>query len=193
MNQKPREQPEDSAETIDWTARLAEHEPWLRTIIGARLGEPQAIDEVLQEVSLAVVKSKSLPTDPEKVAPWLYRVAVAQTMLYRRKAGRRRKLINRYAEQVPDRPSVTPSRSPLQRMLAEERQEQVRKAVAQLSRRDSEILLLKYMENWSYREIAQKLGVSESAVEARLHRARKRLRDQIASLDQPPPSEPTQS
>ena len=45
-----------------------------------------------------------------------------------------------------------------------------------LSGRDAEILLLKYTEDWSYRELAAHLGVSESAVEARLHRARQRLR-----------------
>jgi RNA polymerase sigma-70 factor (ECF subfamily) len=45
-----------------------------------------------------------------------------------------------------------------------------------LSPRDAEILLLKYTEDWSYRELAAHLGISESAVEARLHRARGRLR-----------------
>jgi fructose-1-phosphate kinase PfkB-like protein len=33
-----------------------------------------------------------------------------------------------------------------------------------------EILLLKYTENWSYHEIAAKLGITHSAVETRLHR-----------------------
>ena len=46
----------------------------------------------------------------------------------------------------------------------------VRDAVERLPRRDREILLLKYTEDWSYRELAGHLGVSESAVEARLHR-----------------------
>ena len=47
--------------------------------------------------------------------------------------------------------------------------------------RDAEILLLKYTEEWSYRELAVHLGVSESAVEARLHRARGRLRAAMIS------------
>ena len=53
----------------------------------------------------------------------------------------------------------------------------VRAALQRLPRRDAEILLLKYTEDWSYRELAAHLGVSESAVEARLHRARTRLRE----------------
>jgi hypothetical protein len=40
---------------IDWPSVLARHDRWLRTVVGARLGEPQAVDEVMQEVSLAAV------------------------------------------------------------------------------------------------------------------------------------------
>jgi RNA polymerase sigma-70 factor (ECF subfamily) len=50
-------------------------------------------------------------------------------------------------------------------------------ALRVLPRRDSEILLLKYTEQWSYQELAIHLGISHSAVEARLHRARQRLRE----------------
>ncbi|NQT38292.1 MAG: sigma-70 region 4 domain-containing protein, partial [Planctomycetes bacterium] len=52
-----------------------------------------------------------------------------------------------------------------------------------LSRRESEILMLKYTEDWSYRQIADRLGISASAVESRLHRARHRLRSELAALD----------
>ena len=48
---------------------------------------------------------------------------------------------------------------------------------------DGEILLLKYTEDWSYRQLAAHLGISESAVEARLHRARQRLRSELAALE----------
>ena len=41
---------------IDWQAALTQHERWLRTVVLARLREPQAVDEVMQEVALAAVK-----------------------------------------------------------------------------------------------------------------------------------------
>ena len=44
------------------------------------------------------------------------------------------------------------------------------------------MLLLKYTENWSYRELALHLGVSLSAVESRLYRARERLRHELVQL-----------
>jgi RNA polymerase sigma-70 factor (ECF subfamily) len=67
--------------------------------------------------------------------------------------------------------------------LASERQALVRQALACLPRREAEILLLKYTEDWTYREIADHLGLSTSAVEARLHRARGRMRHTLTSLE----------
>jgi len=168
---------------IDWPAVLARHDRWLRTVIRARLGEPQAVDEGMQEVSLAAVRQNSPLSDPEKVAPWLYRLAVTQVLLYRRKMGRQRNLIDRYAERT--RPTEENNREPdpLTWLLAQERREQVRAAMARLPRRDAEMLLLKYTESWSYRDIAKHVGISESAVEARLHRARGRLRSELSAME----------
>jgi RNA polymerase sigma-70 factor (ECF subfamily) len=168
---------------IDWQAALAQHDRWLRTIVYARVGEPQAVDEVMQEVSLAAVRQHAPLEDPAKVAPWLYRLAVTQSLLYRRKQGRRRKLTDRYAQRF--RPSEADARQsePLGWLLAEERRQMIRTAVARLPGRDAELLLLKYTEDWSYRELAERLGISESAVEARLHRARQRLRHELTALE----------
>ena len=43
--------------------------------------------------------------------------------------------------------------------------------------------MLKYTQDWSYRDLAEHLGISQSAVEARLHRARKRLRTVLTALE----------
>ncbi len=169
--------------SIDWSATLAKHERWLRTVVGARVGEPQAVDEVMQEVSLAVVRGKAPISDRSKIAPWLYQLAVRQSLLYRRKAGRRRKLVGNYVDRFHPTEQDNRTTDPLDWLLAEERQRLVRQALARLVPRDSEILLLKYIEGWSYRELADHLGVSESAAEARLHRARARLREQLAMLN----------
>ena len=168
---------------VDWQAALGEHDRWLRTVIYARLGERQAVDEVLQEVSLAAVRQQAPIADEQKVAPWLYRLAVTQSLLYRRKQGRRRKLTNNYAERI--RPTEEDHREsdPLDWLVADERRRLVRAAVAKLPKRDAEILLLKYSEDWSYRELAHHLGISRSAVESRLHRARKRIRNILATFD----------
>ncbi len=168
---------------IDWQAALAEHDRWLRTVVYARVGEPQAVDEVMQEVSLAAVRQRSPLADRSKLAPWLYRLAVTQSLLYRRKQGRRRKLTESYARHSRGSAERHRESDPLGWLLAKERRELVRTALARLTRRDAEILLLKYTEDWSYQQLADHLGITQSAVQSRLHRARKRLRDQLAALE----------
>jgi RNA polymerase sigma-70 factor (ECF subfamily) len=184
----PRQEPKARADAdgIDWPSVLAEHDRWLRTVVCARVSEPQAIDDVMQEVSLAAVRQHAPLDDPAKVGAWLYRLAVRYSLLYRRKQGRRRKLIDRYAERY--RPSEADTRQvdPLGWLLAKERHVQVRKAMSRLARRDAEILLLKYTEDWSYRALAEHLGITESAVETRLHRARQRLRAELAAINLTP-------
>jgi RNA polymerase sigma-70 factor (ECF subfamily) len=167
---------------IDWQSVLQQHERWLRTIVYARVGEPQAVDDVMQEVALAAVRQKAPLSDPNKVAPWLYRLAVTQSLLYRRKQGRRRRLTDNYTQRV--RPTEHSREvEPLGWLLADERRQLIRAALSRLAKRDAEILLLKYTEDWSYQELARHLDVSVSAVQARLHRARQRLRGQLASRE----------
>ena len=176
------------APAIDWEAELAAHRGWLRRVIAARTGESQAVDDVWQEVAAAAVGQRAPIADPTKVAPWLYRVAVLQAIRYRR--GRARQ---RHHETRRVRISATPFNGeeiPLQWLLNKERRQQVRAALARLTGRDAEILMLKYFENWSYRQLAARLGISEKAVDSRLLRARARLRAQLAGLmteDEPCP------
>ena len=162
---------------------LAEHDRWLRTVVMARVGEAAAVDEVMQEVALAAVRQRAPINDPAKVAPWLYRLAVMHSLMFRRKMGRGRKLTNRYAERFQPTERDTRTVEPLDWLVADERRGMVRQALDKLPKRDAEILLLKYTEDWSYQQIADQLGISESAVEARLHRARKRMRSELAARE----------
>ena len=135
---------------------------------------------------MAAVRQRAPLSDPAKVGAWLYRLAVRYSLLYRRKQGRRRKLIDRYAQRFQPTEADNRQADPLGWLLTEERRTQVRAALARLPERDAEILLLKYTEDWSYRALAEHLGVSESAIETRLHRARQRLRTELAALNVTP-------
>ena len=177
------------ARSVDWAAALQRHGRWLRRVILARLGERQAVEEVMQEVSLAaVVGAAPRRLDGAQVGAWLYRVAVRQTLLYRRRSGRRRRLLDAFARRGPDRESLDAS-DPLRWLLSAERAGLVRQAMACLPGRDADVLVLKYAEHWSYRQLAEHLGTTESAVEARLHRARARLRRELnrLKLNEDPP------
>lgn len=169
--------------TPDWQTALASHDRWLRTVVLSRVGERAAVDDVMQEVALAAVSQRAPLMDPSKLAPWLYRVAVVQSLLYRRKQGRRRKLTDRYTDAVPPVEHCQREPEPLAWLLADERQRLTRQALVRLSPRDREILLLKYTESWSYQQLSDRLGISETAVEARLHRARGRLRRELTAQE----------
>jgi len=165
---------------LDWAKVLSQHEAWLRAVIYARVREPQVVEDVLQEVALAAVEQKAPINDPAKVSQWLYRLAVLNSLMFRRRQGRRRKWLRRYAEdtkvQTPD------SYDPLTWLISAERRELVRKALNRLPAKDVEILLLKYGQDWRYEEIARHLGISNSAVQTRLFRARQRLRDELSQM-----------
>jgi RNA polymerase sigma-70 factor (ECF subfamily) len=165
----------------DWPAVLIAHDRWLRRVVSTRVREDQAVDEVMQEVALAVIAQRAPLLDPARLAGWLYRLTVRQALLYRRKAGRRRALADRYAGREP-RGEADPHPSPLAWLLHGERQVLVRHALEKLPPRDADLLVLKYAEGWSARELADRLGLGLAAVEARLHRARGRLRVELAAL-----------
>ncbi len=173
----------ENSESIDWAAVLDEHRGWLQTVVRSRLIEPDAVDDVMQEVAVAAIRQRSPIEDHRKVAPWLYRVAVRQVQLYRRKKGRTRKLVGRYRERLGPADAKPQAPDPLAWLISEERRELLRLALNNLPRRDAEILMLKYSGEWSYRQLAGHLGISLSAVEARLHRARRRLRSELISME----------
>jgi len=162
-------------------AALAEHGRWLRTVLVARGVERGALDEVMQEIAAEALRGASQLRDAGRTAAWLYRLAVTQVLLYRRRTGRRRKLTARFADSGAA-PAEAVEHDPLAWLLAEEAQRLVRQAIATLAARDAEILLLKYTEDWSYQQLAHRMGVSTSAVEARLHRARGRMRTALTRL-----------
>lgn len=165
---------------IDWTAALAEHRRWLRTVVLARIGDAAAVDDVLQELALALVQRNGKPLEAERVTGWLYRVAVRQALMFRRREGRRRRRDDGFAQRVEARPNQT---DPLCWILHSEQQSLVRAALAKLPPPDRELLLLKYTEDWSCRELARRLGASETTVTTRLHRAREKLRGALATLE----------
>lgn len=117
---------------VDWAAALAEHGRWLRAAVFARVGEAQAVEEVLQEVALAAVAQRSPVTDPARAGAWLYRLAVRQALLYRRRCGRRARLNGRYAEALAAGAGAPPAPDPLAWLVRDERRGLVREALARL-------------------------------------------------------------
>jgi RNA polymerase sigma factor (sigma-70 family) len=172
-----------SETACDPAEEFAQHQSWLRTVLMSRLDNREEADEVLQEVALAAANQSARGQPIQCVAPWLYRVALRQVLLLRRKQGRRRRLMTNVASHASVTDGCSPAHSPLDWMLSEERGEIVRAALALLGERDRQVLLLKYVDGLSYEDIGRALGVTASSVQSRLHRARKSLREQLLAAE----------
>jgi RNA polymerase sigma-70 factor (ECF subfamily) len=127
--------------------------------------------DLAQEILLQAWRSLPHFEGKATVATWFYRVALHTAMNWRRKEKPRRSRQQPYfevhavacdgagcAEQVQHRETV----------------EQLYKAIHQLPRADAALVLL-YLDNLSYREMAEVLGISESNVGVKLNRAKKAL------------------
>ena len=159
--------------TVTPQAVYLENENWLRTVVRSRVQESDAVEDIMQNIALALVRQRG---DIGQLGAWLYQVAVRQVMMYRRTAGRRRNFENRLAQQARPIDSVSRVIDPVASVLAAEQQETVRSAVQQLDELDRQVLMLKYVEGWTYRQLAEMLGVSEDTIEYRLLKSRKHLR-----------------
>lgn len=171
------------ANVCDPLEAFLEHQAWLRTTLLARLGCAHEVEEVLQEVAIAAATQSAKREPVERVAPWLYRVALRQVMLFRRKAGRRKRLIENAARVTAERDTAGRTREPLDWLISLERQKEVQSAMRCMSERDRQLLMLKYVDGLSYGEIAQRIGVTASSVQSRLHRARALLREKLLSSE----------
>ena len=80
------------------------------------------------------------------------------------------------------RPEQSPDDSQLDAAVHAERRRQVLECISGLDENDRIIVSLKHMEGLSYREIAELMETSVSAVESRLFRARKVLRKKLAAV-----------
>ena len=167
---------------IDWNAALSANESRLRSTIATRVGESAAVDEVFQDVALAATRQKAPIRDPRKIGAWLRRLATVYSLLYRRSLGRKKKLLQRYQDRVPVSEISGIDAEPLHWLLLEERRALVREATALLPEDERRVLTLKYAEERSYKEIAEEIGATVSAVQSKLHRARARLREKLAEL-----------
>ena len=107
--------------------------------------------------------------------PWLYGVARNLVANHFRSAQRSSALTDRLM--VEERASVDSSAG------SSELELRVRRAVDQLSDLDREIFRLIHWEELTHEEVGLSVGITAKAVERRVARARKKVRDYLASLD----------
>ncbi len=148
-------------------------EPGLVTLIWRLLGWPaQAaeIEDVLQDVLLAAWTHRERLREPQAFAGWLRRIAVTRSRNHARSTRRRTQRMSLAGFGPGEEPAIT---------VQDPVDDAVRDALAMLRHADREVLVLHYLEGSSIEAIAELFGAKRNAVEARLSRARKRLRARL--------------
>ena len=138
----------------------------LRRIVGSASGD------VLQTTFLSIVRARGRYQRGAPFRPWLYTVALNAARDYLRRHRREEphptdKLPEAAAEPTP-LPDPGLSRT-------------VEAALAQLPENQREAIVLHRFDGFSFKEIAELLGVTETAVKVRAHRGYERLRTLLAS------------
>ena len=170
-----------SENSICWQSNWLQHSLWLRTVLTARLVDAVSVDEVLQDVAVTAWRKREQLADPNKMAPWLYRIAIRNVQLFWKTANRDQQRWHPTANvELQDKSQTDPANW----LISEEAHELVRSAMRQLAAQDREILMLKHTEDWTYVELSNHLGISVDKIIYRLSRARRRLREKLICIHQ---------
>ena len=110
-----------------------------------------------------------------RFSTWLYRLTTNAAIDYLRREKRHRAAGDIAELELPDD-------APTMQELSEraETQSRVRRALSRLSDEHRQVLLLRYMQELDYGEIAAALEVSEGTVKSRINRAKARLRELLS-------------
>jgi phenylalanyl-tRNA synthetase alpha chain len=116
--------------------------------------------------------------DHAKFAGWLRAITVNICKMGLRK----RKEEISSLEEIDERKISNVQPSPEDNLIAKEERDMVMKAVASLPEESRLAVTLYYMDGMTYEEIANFLGVTRSAIDSRLQRARKRLKREMLKM-----------
>lgn len=153
-----------------------EHAGWVRGVIYATLGRRDLVDDVSQQVWTKVWQRIGSLNDPKRLRSWLYSIArnaaidASQDRRRRSAAG-----LDWAADDLSDRPA----RGPVGLAVGGEIRETLLRAIEALPALYREPFVLRHLEDWSYSEIGELLGLSVETVETRLVRARRLLRESL--------------
>ena len=136
--------------------------------------DEQTADEVVADTFLVAWRRRDEVPDGFERA-WLFGVA-RNTILTAARSARRRTALNGKLHRVTS-PTWTDAWS-----YTSDRADALLPALRELREEDRELLMLVAWEELPHAEIAQAMGISPNAVAIRVHRARKRLADQIDRL-----------
>jgi len=152
------------------------------------VGDYEEAADLTSETFVRALRSFGRFRGESRPYTWLYRIAVNLCKNYFRRRGVRQRVhgpsldeqVALDDQQQVEREVEDWSRAPQRQAERHELQQEIERAIAELSAEGRMVVILRDLHGLSYQEIAEVVGVSAEVVKARLHRARAALRKQLA-------------
>jgi len=146
-------------------------------------GQREDAEEVAQETMLKVFESFGDLREPERVRPWVFRIAKNACLMKRRKSvfAPANELSLEEESELHNFEVGDVSRLPEDELLRHELSDALNGAVAELPETYRAVVLLRDLEELSTEETAQILGLTIDVVKTRLHRGRVALRQKLGN------------
>lgn len=149
---------------------LVEFTPALARLVASYERDPALREELLQEVLMAIVISLPRLTQPERLKPFIFRIAHNRSVSHIAKRMREREL------RETGEPEDLPAPSQEQALIQSEHADRLLDAIRQLALPFRQVMTL-LLEDMSYEDIAETLGISISNVGVRVNRAKRQLKE----------------
>lgn len=154
-----------------------EHRRWVAAILLAHKPAWSDVDDLLQEVAVAVVRKVGDLRDEHALKPWLRTVAINVAHAAGRGGKKRAASLESAGEGVAGRIGEGLSAGGAESVRIRDEAARVLELARRLPDGYREPLLMKAVQGMSYREIGEVLGLPETTVETRIARGRKMLRE----------------
>lgn len=130
------------------------------------LRDEQAAEDAAHDTFLKIRSGIHSLANPQSLRAWIFRIARNEVMQMLRKTRRNGSI---------DTEDVWEEETPFEKYEQVETQELVRQSLDRLKAEYREVLILREFEQFSYAEIAEVTGSTESSVKSRIFKARKAL------------------
>ncbi len=148
--------------------------------IGMRvLRNREEAEEVSQDTFVKAYQQLHTFKGNAKFSTWLYTIAYRMAIARTRKKKYETVDMDEYVHEEYSNESMAPQ---LKSIQTKEQKEAVKEALNRLPEIDSLIITLFYLEENSIQQVAEITGLSEANVKVRLHRARKKLQEELTEI-----------
>jgi RNA polymerase sigma-70 factor (ECF subfamily) len=165
---------------------VRDHQDRVFELVFRMLGDREEALDLSQEIFVAVHDALPCFRGDSRLSTWIYKVAKNHCLNRLKYLDRRERHRAMEISQVPEAvlEASAPSPRPDQGIAERERRDLVQRAIAELDEEHRLLVVLRDIEGLSYHEVAAVTEQPEGTVKSRLHRARSRLAQIVARLEE---------